>query len=248
MAGALDGQVAVVTGASRGIGRACALELARHGASVVINYTSNEEAANSAKQEIEALGAKALVVQADVSKAEDAQGLIKAAEDEFGKVDILVNNAGINRDRTVARMSPEEWDAVISTDLSSMFYCTNAAVGGMRERNFGRIINMASVIGQMGNVGQGNYAAAKAGMIAFTKTAARELARNNITVNAVCPGFIETDMVSALSDEIRANLIAQIPLGRFGTAEEVAATVRFLCTEGSFYTGAQMNLNGGQHM
>ena len=248
MPGALDGQVAVVTGASRGIGRACALELARHGASVVINYTSNEEMANSCKAEIEGLGAKALVVQADVSKADDAKKLIEAAESEFGKVDILVNNAGINRDRTIQRMSVEEWDEVVQTDLSSIFYTTNAAVGGMRERGYGRIINMSSVIGQMGNVGQANYSAAKAGMIAFTKTAAKEFARFGITVNAVVPGFVETDMVAALSDEIKTNLLGLIPLGRFGTAEEVAAAVRFLCVEGGFFTGAQLSLNGGQYM
>jgi acetoacetyl-CoA reductase len=248
MAGALDGQVALVTGASRGIGRACAIELAKHGANVVVNYTSNKDAADSAAKEIESHGVKALVVQADVSKADQAKALVEAAEKEFGKVDILVNNAGINRDRTVQRMSVEEWDSVIETDLSSMFYCTNAAVSGMRDRAYGRIINMSSIIGQMGNLGQSNYAAAKAGMIAFTKSAAKELARFNITVNAVCPGFVETDMVMALSDEVKANLIAQIPLGRFGTAEDVAATVRFLCTEGGFYTGAQMSLNGGQYM
>jgi 3-oxoacyl-(acyl-carrier-protein) reductase len=248
MPGALDGQVAVVTGASRGIGRACAIELAKHGAHIVLNYNTNAEAAEGTKRACEEHGVRALVVQADVSKSDEAEKLIQAAEQEFGKVDILVNNAGINRDRTVARMSVEEWDAVIQTDLSSMFYCTKAAVSGMRERNFGRIINMSSVIGQMGNVGQANYAAAKAGMVAFTKSAAKELARNNITVNAVCPGFVETDMVAALSDDIKKNLIAQIPLGRFGTAEEVATTVRFLCTEGAFYTGAQLNLNGGQHM
>ena len=248
MAGALDGQVAVVTGASRGIGRACAIELARHGASVVVNYTSSADAAEACKAEIEGLGAQAAVVQADVSKPEEAQRLIQAAEEQFGKIDILVNNAGINRDRTVQRMSVEEWQAVIETDLSSMFYCTNAAVSGMRDRGYGRIINMSSIIGQMGNLGQSNYAAAKAGMIAFTKSAAKELARFNITVNAVCPGFIATDMVSALDDNIKEQLISQIPLGRFGTAEEVATTVRFLCTEGSFYTGAQMSLNGGQYM
>ena len=248
MAGSLDGQVAVVTGASRGIGRACAIELARHGASVVVNYVANEEIAQSCAKEIEAAGARALVVQADVSSAEEAKKLIEAAEQEFDKVDILVNNAGVIRDRTVARMASEEWDEVISTDLSSMFYCTSAVVGGMRERNYGRIINMASLIGQMGNIGQANYAAAKAGMIGFTKSAARELARNNITVNAVCPGFIDTDMVASLTDEIRENLLSQIPLGRFGTAEEVAATVRFLCTEGDFYTGSQLSFNGGQYM
>jgi len=248
MAGALDGQVAVVTGASRGIGRACAIELARAGADVVVNYVNNKEAADSCAKTLESEGVKTLVVQADVSNADEAKTLIEAAEAEFGKVDILVNNAGVNRDRTIARMSTEQWDEVISTDLSSMFYCTSAVVAGMRERNFGRIINMSSIIGQMGNVGQANYAAAKAGMIAFTKSAAKELARNNITVNGVCPGFVETEMVAALDEEIQKTLIANIPLGRFGTAEEVAQTVRFLCTEGDFYTGAEMSLNGGQYM
>ena len=248
MAGALDGQVAVVTGASRGIGKACALELARHGADIVVNYLANAEAAEASRAEIEALGVKAIVVQADVSDAEQAQRLIDSAVEQLGKVDILVNNAGINRDRTVARLSVEEWDEVISTNLSGMFYCTKAVVGGMRERNYGRIINMSSVIGQMGNVGQANYGAAKAGMVGFTKTAAKELARNNITVNAVCPGFIATDMVNALSEEIQDNLKSQIPLGRFGEPEEVAAVVRFLCTEGGWFTGAELSPNGGQHM
>jgi acetoacetyl-CoA reductase len=249
MAGALDGQVAVVTGGSRGIGRACAIALAAEGANVVINYTSAADAAQSAAAECEKHGVKTLVVQADVSNAEDAARLVKAAEDEFGKVDILVNNAGINRDKTIQRMTAEEWQQVIETDLSSVFYCTNAALGGMRERNYGRIINMSSVIGQMGNIGQANYSAAKAGMIAFTKTAAKEVARFGITVNAVCPGFIETDMVAALSDEIKDTLIKQIPLGRFGTAEEVADTVVFIAKpSGAWYTGAQFSMNGGQYM
>ena len=202
MAGPLEGQVAVVTGASRGIGRACAIELAKNGANIVVNYTSNAEAAESAKAAIEAEGVQALVVQADVSDPEQAAQLIATAEEQCGKVDILVNNAGVNRDRTVQRMSVEEWQEVINTDLNSMFYCTNAAVTGMRERGYGRIINMSSIIGQMGNLGQSNYAAAKAGMIAFTKSAAKELARFGITVNAVCPGFVATDMVEALDDNI----------------------------------------------
>ncbi|MEX2374132.1 MAG: 3-oxoacyl-[acyl-carrier-protein] reductase [Dehalococcoidia bacterium] len=249
MVGALDGQVAVVTGGSRGIGRACAVALAAEGANVVINYTSNEAAAKATAEECEQSGVKTLVVQADVSSAEDAARMIKAAEEAFGKVDILVNNAGINRDRTIQRMSAEEWQEVIDTDLSSVFYCTNAVLEGMRERNYGRIVNMSSIIGQMGNVGQANYAAAKAGMIAFTKSAAKELARFNITVNAVCPGFIETDMVAALSDEIKETLIKQIPLGRFGTAEEVASTVAFIAgPTGAWYTGAQFSMNGGQYM
>ncbi len=249
MAGALSGQVAVVTGGSRGIGRACAIGLANEGADVVINYTSNEDAAKATAAECEKAGVKTLVVKADVSKVDEAQGLIKAAEEAFGKVDILINNAGINRDKTIQRMTPAEWDEVIATDLSSIFYLTNAALGGMRERNYGRIVNMSSVIGQMGNIGQANYSAAKAGMIAFTKTAAKELARFGVTVNAVCPGFIETDMVTALSDEIKENLIKQIPLGRFGTAEEVADTVVFICKpSGAWYTGAQFSMNGGQYM
>jgi 3-oxoacyl-(acyl-carrier-protein) reductase len=248
MSGALDGQVAVVTGASRGIGRACAIELARHGADLVLNYIANAEAAESCKAEVEALGVKAVIVQGDVSVAAEAEALIDTATEQFGKVDILVNNAGINRDRTISRLSVEEWDEVISTNLSGMFYCTRAAVPGMRENNYGRIINMSSVIGQMGNLGQSNYGASKAGMVGFTKTAARELARNNITVNAVCPGFITTDMVNALSDEIQDNLKSQIPLGRFGEPEEIAAVVRFLCTEGGWFTGAELSPNGGQHM
>ena len=193
-------------------------------------------------------GGSGIVVRADVSDPEQAKQLIDTAIESYDKVDILVNNAGINRDRTIARMSTDEWDTVIKTDLSSMFYCTAAAVPSMRERNYGRIINISSIIGQMGNVGQANYAAAKAGMIAFTKTAARELARNQITVNAVCPGFVETEMVGSLSDEVKAAVLANIPLGRFGTAEEIAAIVRFLCVEGGFFTGAQLSPNGGQYM
>lgn len=248
MAGALDGQVALVTGASRGIGRATAIELARQGASIVVNYAGNAEAAESCKAEIEALGSKAIVAQANVGNAAEAAQLVETTLAEFGRLDILVNNAGINRDRTIQRLSVEEWQEVIDTDLSSVFYLTNAAIPTMREANYGRIVNMSSVIGQMGNVGQANYAAAKAGVIAFTKTAAKELARFNVTVNAVCPGFVATDMVLALSDEIQENLTKQIPLGRFGTAEEVAAVVRFLCVEGGFFTGAQLDLNGGQYM
>ena len=248
MAGALDGQVAVVTGGGRGIGRACSIELARHGASIVVNYRADAGAAEATRDAIQELGGTAVLVKANVADPEEAEAVIETAIEELGQIDILVNNAGINRDHTVARQTVEEWDDVIQTDLSSMFYCTHAAVAHMRERNYGRIVNMSSIIGQMGNVGQGNYAAAKAGMIAFTKTAAKELARNNITVNAVCPGFVSTDMVNALSDEIQDNIRSQIPLGRFGLPEEIAAVVRFLCTEGGFFTGAQLSPNGGQYM
>ena len=248
MAGALEGQVAVVTGGGRGIGRACAIELAREGASVIVNYVSNADTAEATRDVIHEFGGTVILVKANVSDPDEASDVVETAVEELGKIDILVNNAGINRDRTIARLSVEEWDEVIKTDLSSMFYCTRAAVPHMREANYGRIINMSSVIGQMGNVGQANYAAAKAGMIAFTKTAAKELARNNITVNAVCPGFVSTDMVTALSDEIQDNIKSQIPLGRFGEPAEIGALVRFLCTEGGFFTGAQLSPNGGQYM
>ena len=248
MAGALEGQVAVVTGGGRGIGRACAIELAREGASVIVNYVSNADTAEETRDMIHEFGGTVVLVKANVSDPDEASDVIETAVEELGKIDILVNNAGVNRDRTIARLSVEEWDEVIQTDLSSMFYCTRAAVPHMREANYGRIINMSSIIGQMGNVGQANYSAAKAGMIAFTKTAAKELARNNITVNAVCPGFVSTDMVTALSDEIQDNIKSQIPLGRFAEPEEIAALVRFLCTEGGFFTGAQLSPNGGQYM
>ena len=248
MAGALEGQVAVVTGASRGIGRACAIELARECASVVVNYLSNADAAEATRDAIHEFGGTVVLVKADVSDAQEAADVIETAVEELGKIDILVNNAGINRDRTVARLPVEDWDAVIQTDLSSMFYCTRAAVPHMREANYGRIINMSSIIGQMGNAGQANYAAAKAGMIAFTKAVAKELARNNITVNAVCPGFIATDMVTSLTEDIQDSIRSQIPLGRFGEPEEIAAVVRFLCTEGGWFTGSQLSPNGGQYM
>ena len=248
MAGALEGQVAVVTGASRGIGRACAIELAREGASVVVNYLSNADAAEATRDAIHEFGGTVVLVKADVSDPDEASDVIETAVEELGKIDILVNNAGINRDRTVARLPVEDWDEVIQTDLSSMFYCTRAAVPHMREANYGRIINMSSIIGQMGNAGQANYAAAKAGMIAFTKAVAKELARNNITVNAVCPGFIATDMVTSLTEDIQDSIRSQIPLGRFGEPEEIAAVVRFLCTEGGWFTGSQLSPNGGQYM
>jgi 3-oxoacyl-(acyl-carrier-protein) reductase len=244
----LDGQVAIVTGASRGIGRACAKELADWGASVVVNYFQSQEPAEELVGEIVSSGKKAIAVRAGVGHPDDVQALVQRTIDEFGQVDILVNNAGVNRDRTLRRMSVDEWQEVINTDLNSAFYCTSAVVPHMTERNYGRIINMSSIIGQMGNLGQSNYAAAKAGLIAFTKSAAQELARYNITVNAMCPGFVETDMVTALSDEVKQALIAKIPLGRFGKPEEVATFVRYLCTEGDWITGQQFNPNGGMYM
>ena len=244
----LDEQVAIVTGASRGIGRAVAKELAEHGAAVVVNYFQSQEPAEALVTELTGSGCKAIAVRANVGEPDDAQALAQRALDEFGRIDILVNNAGVNRDRSLRRMSTEEWQEVINTDLNSAFYCTSAVLPDMIERKYGRIINMSSIVGQMGNIGQANYAAAKAGLIALSKSAAQELARYNITVNAMCPGFIETDMVIALSDEVKEALISRIPLGRFGCPDEVAAFIRFLVTEGDWITGQQFNPNGGMYM
>ncbi len=245
----LAGKVALVTGASRGIGKACATALAQRGASIVLNYVANQDAAEATKTELESLGTKVLVFQGNVSVEDEARALVRAAETEFGQVDILVNNAGVNRDKTVQRLTGDAWREVIDTNLSSCFYTTSAVLDGMRERSFGRIIQISSIIGQMGNIGQSNYAASKAGMIAFTKSTAKEVARFGITVNAVCPGFVETDMVAALPDEIKQTLLSNIPLGRFGTAEEVGETVAFLCgPSGGWYTGSQLTMNGGQYM
>jgi acetoacetyl-CoA reductase len=244
----LEEQVAIVTGASRGIGKACAEELAREGAAIVVNYFTNEEAADALVGEIVSHGGRAIAVRAGVGHPDDCKELIEKTIETYGRIDILINNAGVNRDRTLKRLSVDEWNEVINTDLNGAFYCTSAAIPHMVERNYGRIIMMSSIIGQMGNSGQSNYAAAKAGLIAFAKSAAKELARNNITVNAMCPGFVETDMVTALSDEVKETLIKAIPLGRFGRPEEVASFVRYLCTEGDWITGQQFNPNGGQYM
>lgn len=244
----LEGKVALVTGAGRGLGRACAEELARYGASLVLNYTTSKEACEALAQQMSANGARALAVHADVRSYDQCKAMVDRALQEFGKIDILINNAGINRDRTIRRMSTEEWEDVIQTDLNSAFYCTSLVVPGMVEQNYGRILMMSSIIGQMGNVGQSNYAAAKAGMIAMTKSLAQELARYNITVNALCPGFVETDMLAGVPEEPKKALLARIPLGRFGRPEEVAALARFLVTEGDWITGQQFNINGGMYM
>jgi acetoacetyl-CoA reductase len=244
----LKDKVAIVTGSSRGLGRAIAKDFAEHGAKVVLNYYQSKDGADSLEKEIKAAGGTCIVVQAGVAHPDECAALIEAAVKEFGGLDILVNNAGVNRDRTIRRMTVEEWKEVLATDLDSVFYCTYAAVPHMIERGGGRIVNMASIVGQMGNLGQSNYAAAKAGIVGFSKSAAQELARFNITVNALCPGFIETDMVTNLTDDVKAALIAKIPLGRFGKPEEVAQITRFLCTDGGYVTGAQININGGMYM
>jgi acetoacetyl-CoA reductase len=244
----LTDKVAIVTGSSRGLGRAIAIEFGDHGAKVVVNYFTNRDAAEELADELRKKGQDVFVAQAGVAHPDDCNRLIEESVKHFGAIDVLVNNAGVNRDRTIRRLSVEEWREVISTDLDSVFYCTYAAVPHMIERGGGRIINMSSIVGQMGNLGQSNYAAAKAGIVGFSKSAAQELARYNITVNALCPGFIETEMVTNLTDEVQKALIAKIPMGRFGKPEEVAQITRFLATEGGYITGAQININGGMYM
>ncbi|AGT31505.1 3-ketoacyl-ACP reductase [Geobacillus genomosp. 3] len=245
----LEGKVALVTGASRGIGRAIALELARQGANVAVNYDGNEAKANEVVETIRSLGREAFAVQADVACAEDVERMVKTVLDQFGRLDILVNNAGITRDNLLMRMKEEEWDAVINTNLKGVFLCTKAATRTMMKQRYGRIINVASVVGVIGNPGQANYVAAKAGVIGLTKTAARELASRNITVNAIAPGFITTDMTEGLSEELKADMLKQIPLARFGEPDDVARVVAFLASDAACYmTGQTLHVDGGMVM
>ncbi len=245
----LDGRTAVVTGGSRGIGRAIALELARRGAHVVVNYAKSSQAADEVVKQIEAGGGKALAVQGDVSNSEQAQNLIKTAADTFGKVDILVNNAGITRDTLIMMMSEEDWDAVQDTNLKGTFNCSKAAVRIMMRNRWGRIINITSISGQIGNAGQTNYSASKAGQIGFTKALAREVAPRNITVNAIAAGYVETEIWAGVSEEMRENFIKMIPLGRKGEPEEIAYAAAFLASdEASYITGQVLAVDGGMAM
>jgi 3-oxoacyl-[acyl-carrier protein] reductase len=245
----LQGKVAVVTGASRGIGKAIAVELGKHGAKVVVNYSRSTEGAEEAVSAIKATGGEAVAVQADVADVKAAASLIKAATDSFGRLDILVNNAGTTRDMLIAMMSEDDWDVVIRTNLKSAFNCSKAAVKTMMRQRSGRIINISSVSGVMGNGGQTNYSASKAGLIGFTKALAREVAARNITVNAIAPGFIPTDLTSSLSDELRNETMKMIPLGRWGTVEEIAHAVAFLASDQAGYiTGQTLNVDGGMVM
>ncbi|BAL82440.1 putative 3-oxoacyl-[acyl-carrier protein] reductase [Selenomonas ruminantium subsp. lactilytica TAM6421] len=245
----LDGKVALVTGASRGIGRAIALKLAAEGAKVAINYAGNTAKAEEVKAEIEKNGGEAILVQADVADAAAVETMVNATVEAFGQIDILVNNAGITRDGLMMRMKDEDFDAVINTNLKGVFYCTKLVSKLMMKKRSGRIINMASVVGLMGNAGQTNYAAAKAGVIGFSKSAAKELAARGITVNMVAPGFIDTDMTAAMTDKAREMTLTGIPLNRMGTPEDVANAVAFLVSDNASYiTGQVINVDGGMVM
>ncbi len=243
----LQDQVAIVTGASRGIGRAIALALAAVGAKVAVNYASSSQAADAVVAEIQQMGNEAIALQADVSQADQVESLVSAVMNRWGRVDVLVNNAGITRDTLLLRMKPEDWQAVIDLNLTGVFLCTRAVSKIMLKQKSGRIVNIASVAGQMGNPGQANYSAAKAGVIGFTKTVAKELSTRGITVNAVAPGFIVTDMTDGLKND---EILKYIPLGRFGQAEEVAGMVRFLASDpaAAYITGQVMNVDGGMVM
>ena len=245
--GRLRDQVAIVTGASRGIGRAVALALAAEGASVVVNYANSSQAADAVVAEITAMGSQAIAIQADVAQSEQVDRLVSSVMEQWGRIDLLVNNAGIARDTLLLRMKLEDWQAVIDLNLTGVFLCTKAVSKIMLRQRSGRIINVTSIVGEIGNAGQANYSAAKAGVIGFTRTVAKELAPRGITVNAVAPGFISTDMTADLkSDE----LLKFIPLGRYGQPDEVAGLIRFLAADAAaaYITGQVINVDGGMVM
>lgn len=245
----LENKVAVVTGGSRGIGRAIALEFASRGAAVVVNYNSSPDAAEDVVKQIVEAGGKAAAFKADVSDFKQAESLIKFAVDTFGDLNILVNNAGITRDQLIMMMPEADWDAVINTNLKSTFNCSKAAVKHMMRKRTGRIINIASVAGQMGNPGQTNYSASKGGQIAFTKALAREVAGRNITVNAIAPGFVDTEILKAMNPETLEAALKMVPLARLGKPEEIAYTAAFLASDGAAYiTGQTIGVDGGMAM
>jgi 3-oxoacyl-[acyl-carrier protein] reductase len=242
----LTDRVAIVTGASRGIGRGIALELAKRGATVIVNYNSSPDAAQQVVSEIEGAAGKAIAIQADVSKLTDAERLIKDAADRFGKLDILVNNAGLTRDGLIMMMKEDDWDIVINTNLKSAWNCAKAAARVMMRKRYGRIINITSIVGLAGQGGQTNYAASKAGLIGLTKSLAKELAPRQITVNAVAPGFVLTDLTASLPQNVMDELNRRIPLERWGTAEDVAYAVAFLASdEAAYITGQVLTVDGG---
>lgn len=242
----LTGKTAVVTGGSRGIGRAICIELAKQGANVVVNYSGSEAKAAEVVKEIEALGTKAVAIQANVADSAAVESLMKQALEMFGTIDILVNNAGITRDNLLMRMKEQEWDDVMDTNLKGVFLCTKAVTRQMMKQRAGRIINISSIVGVAGNPGQANYVAAKAGVIGLTKTTAQELASRNILVNAIAPGFITTEMTDALPEEIKETMLKQIPLAKLGHPEDIAKAVVFLASDSANYiTGQTLHIDGG---
>jgi acetoacetyl-CoA reductase len=246
--GRLTGRVALVTGASRGIGRAIALTLAKEGAAIGVNFRSSESEAQGVCDEIRALGGKTMLLQGNVSESEQIKGIVQRLVKEWGQLDVLVNNAGITRDRTLRKMTSEDWLEVINTNLNSVYYGVMAVMPTMIGQGYGRIINISSYVGQAGNFGQANYAASKGGIIAFTKTAAIELAKYNITVNSLAPGFTLTDMLAKVPENVQAQIKSRIPMGRFGMPEEIAKAVLFLAADADYVTGQQINVNGGVYM
>ncbi len=246
--GRLDGKTALITGASRGIGRAIAVELAREGAKVAINYQSNDAKAQEVVDEIKAVGGTCILLKANIAEPQEARAMVKKAAAQFGRLDILVNNAGITRDKSLRKMTDEDWIQVVSTNLNAVFFCTSAAIPIMIEQNFGRVVNIGSMNGQTAAFGQANYGASKGGVMAFTKTAALELAKFNITVNVVNPGYTMTDMFAQVPTNIQDQIKGKIPEGRFAKPEEIARAVIFLVEDGDYVTGQQINVNGGAYM
>lgn len=245
----LEGKVALVTGASRGIGREIALELAREGANVIVNYAGSEARANEVVEEIKALGREAKAIQCNVANNDEVQGMIKETIGLFGKIDILVNNAGITRDNLIMRMKEDEWDDVINTNLKGVFLCAKGVTRQMMKQRSGKIINISSIVGVSGNPGQANYVAAKSGVIGLTKSTAKELASRGINVNAVAPGFITTEMTDKLPEDVQSEMLKQIPLARFGEPKNVANVVVFLASSSSDYmTGQTLHVDGGMVM
>jgi acetoacetyl-CoA reductase/3-oxoacyl-[acyl-carrier protein] reductase len=246
--GSLKGRVALVTGAARGIGRAVSLELATRGASVALNYNHSKEKAEELSSELQQIGADWILVHGDVSRKEEAQHVVQEVLDKWHRLDIVVNNAGITRDKSLRKMTEDEWDEVISVNLNGTFYCTKAALPAMIDQKFGRIINISSVVGQAGSFGQANYSASKGAVIAFTKTVALEMAKFNITANVIAPGYTNTDMLEKVPGDIQEQIKAKIPLHRFGQPEEIGKAAAFLAAEGDYITGQQLNINGGIYM
>ena len=245
---ALEGRRALVTGAARGIGRAIAIALAAEGADIAINYQSSEADARSLGDELAKAGRRTLLFKGDVGERSTWNSMIEKIKQSWGGLDILVNNAGITRDKTLRKMTDEDWLAVLNTNLNACYFGVSAVAPMMIEQKFGRIINISSFVGQAGNFGQANYAASKGGIIAFTKTAALELAKYNVTCNALAPGFTETGMLAKVPEPVQTTILARIPMGRFGKPEEIAKAVLFLAGHGDYVTGQQINVNGGVYM